>query len=82
MHEPRLTRLVRLVELEVGDLLKALAVAGKQRQVMLQSSGGNQNVHIADLLSDLAGQRTPNDSKVFHHCLAERQDLFAFQEGV
>jgi hypothetical protein len=49
---------------------------------MLQSSSGNQNVHIPDLLSGLAGQPTSYHRKAFYHRLAERQDLFPFQEGV
>jgi hypothetical protein len=47
--------LVRLVELEVGDLLKVLAVASKKGQMMVKTCCNNQDAQIADLLPNLPG---------------------------
>jgi hypothetical protein len=55
----RVSALVRLVEREVGDLLKILAVAGKQGQVMLKGCCGNQDIQIPDLLTNAPGIVSP-----------------------
>jgi hypothetical protein len=53
----------KLGAFEVGDLLKVLAVAGKKRQVMRKTHGGNEDVKIPDLLSDLPGEGAPDLGK-------------------
>jgi hypothetical protein len=45
----------KLLEFEVGDLLKALEVAGKEGQLMLKTRCSNEDVQIANLLPNLPG---------------------------
>jgi hypothetical protein len=75
------TALVWLVELEVRNLLKILAVAGQKGQVMLKGCCGNQDVQIPDLLSDLSGKAAPDLGKAFHDWLGKGKNSFAFQEA-
>jgi hypothetical protein len=72
--------LVRLVEREVGDVLKGLKIAGEEAQVMRKTGGGNQEIQIPDLLPGLLGQAAPNLGKAFHEGLGEGKDGFPFQE--
>ena len=81
MHEPRLTRLVRLVELEVRDFLKVLEIPGEERQIMLKTRCSNQDVQIPDLLSDLPGKAAPDLGKAFHDRLRKGQNGFPVQEA-
>jgi hypothetical protein len=76
------TALVWLVQLEVGDLVKVLEVAGKQGQVMLQTRCSNENIQILDLLSDLPGKAASNVGKALHHCGGQGEHVLPFQEGV
>jgi hypothetical protein len=71
----------KLVEFEVGDLLKVLAVAGKQGELMLKTRGGNQDVQITDLLSDRPWKAAPNMGKAFHDWLGKWKNGFAFQKA-
>ena len=66
-----------LVELEARDVLKVLKIAREQGQVMLQSSGRNKNIHIAELPPDRPGKSAPHDGKAFHDRKGEGEDLFS-----
>ncbi len=66
VHEPRQTRLVRLVELEGGDFLKVLEIPGEEGQVMRKTRCGNEDIEIADLLSDHPGQAASDLGEAFH----------------
>jgi hypothetical protein len=71
----------KLVELEVGDLLKVLEVAGEEGQVMLKTRCCNEDVQITNLLSHLLGQAAPDLGKAFHDWSREGQYGFPFQEA-
>ncbi len=81
MHEPRLTRLVRLVELEGRDFLKVLAIAGKQGEVMLQTRCGNKNIQITNLLPDHPWQAAPDLGKALHDWLGQGKNGFSFEKA-
>ena len=81
MHEPRQTRLVRLVELEGGDFLKVLEIPGEEGQVMLKTRCSNQDIQIADLLPDHPWQATPDLGEALHDWLGKGKYGFPFEEG-
>jgi hypothetical protein len=60
------TALVRLVELEVGNLLKVLEIAGEEGQVMRKTRCRDQDIQITDLLSDRPGKAASDLGKAFH----------------
>jgi hypothetical protein len=45
----------KLVEFEVGDVLKVLEIAGKEGHLMLKTRCSNEDVQIANLLPNLPG---------------------------
>jgi hypothetical protein len=53
-------------------VLKLFEIAGEERQVMLQTRCRNQDVQIADLLSDRSGKAAPDLGKAFHDWLGNQ----------
>src|SRR5438105_6318 len=53
----------RPIERQARDVLKVAHVAREQRQVVLDGGGSDQQVEVADLLTQLARQPAANDGE-------------------